>query len=111
MLRDLPLVSNAKPQKYSKHQRRITMETDYLTPEDFYRGMACLGAAGSGRYRKTGWWNEERIIALLRNEEPAIPHPNCRDCTHYHGETYNGTAFICAMHPHGWEEGNCPDKE
>lgn len=40
-------------------------------------------------------------------------HPICRGCRHYHGEVYNGTPFICAMHPYGIVDGaeQCADKE
>lgn len=38
-------------------------------------------------------------------------HPACRGCSHYHGQVYNGNLLVCAMHPYGWEEENCPDWE
>jgi hypothetical protein len=40
-------------------------------------------------------------------------HPICQGCRHFHGEVYNGTPFICAMHPYGIVDGaeSCPDKE
>jgi hypothetical protein len=40
-------------------------------------------------------------------------HPVCKGCRHFHGEVYNGTPFICAMHPYGIVDGSesCPDKE
>ena len=43
----------------------------------------------------------------------SIQHPMCEGCRHYHGEVYNGTPFICAMHPYGIVDGSefCADKE
>ncbi|HEY9625220.1 MAG TPA: hypothetical protein V6C78_33160 [Crinalium sp.] len=46
--------------------------------------------------------------------EPILNHhPVCTGCRHYHGQSYNGVMFICAMHPYGMEDGidSCPDKE
>jgi hypothetical protein len=45
--------------------------------------------------------------------EPLInQHPVCVGCRHYHGQVYNGTPFICAMHPYGVEGADtCGDKE
>lgn len=39
-------------------------------------------------------------------------HPACVGCRHYHGQSYNGVPFVCAMHPYGWDsDANCPDWE
>ena len=38
-------------------------------------------------------------------------HPACVGCTNYHGHSYGGNLLVCAMHPYGWKEGNCPDWE
>lgn len=38
-------------------------------------------------------------------------HPACRGCRHYHGYVYGGNLFVCAMHPYGWSDENCPDWE
>jgi hypothetical protein len=46
--------------------------------------------------------------------EPLLDqHPVCEGCRHYHGHVYNGTPFICAMHPYGIVDGadHCADKE
>lgn len=42
----------------------------------------------------------------------AKQYPKCIGCRNWHGRAYNGTAFICAIHPHGVEEveGVCPDR-
>ncbi|HEY9643828.1 MAG TPA: hypothetical protein V6C57_25285 [Coleofasciculaceae cyanobacterium] len=46
--------------------------------------------------------------------EPLInQHPVCVGCRNYHGQVYNGTMLVCAMHPYGIVDGadQCPDKE
>lgn len=35
----------------------------------------------------------------------------CINCANYHGQSYNGNLLVCAMHPSGWEDSNCPDWE
>jgi hypothetical protein len=46
-------------------------------------------------------------------EPLSTQHPICRGCRHFHGQMYNGTPFICAMHPYGIVDGaeRCADKE
>lgn len=49
---------------------------------------------------------------ITHTVEPMLnQHPACVGCQHYHGQSYNGTMFVCAMHPYGWEEEQCPDWE
>jgi hypothetical protein len=46
--------------------------------------------------------------------EPLInQHPVCVGCRNYHGQVYNGSMLVCAMHPYGMVDGSdqCPDKE
>lgn len=38
-------------------------------------------------------------------------NPACIGCQHYHGRVYNGNLLVCAMHPYGWDDENCPDWE
>ncbi|NMF67120.1 hypothetical protein [Brasilonema octagenarum] len=38
-------------------------------------------------------------------------NPACIGCRHYHGQVYSGNLLVCGMHPHGWEDENCPDWE
>jgi hypothetical protein len=38
-------------------------------------------------------------------------HPACVGCSHYYGHSYGGNLLVCAMHPYGWENENCPDWE
>lgn len=33
----------------------------------------------------------------------------CLGCKNYHGYSYNGNRLICALHPNGWDDDNCPD--
>jgi hypothetical protein len=46
-------------------------------------------------------------------EPLSTQHPVCTGCRHFHGQMYNGTPFICAMHPYGIVDGSesCADKE
>ena len=41
----------------------------------------------------------------------ATSNPACINCTNYHGQSYNGNLLVCAMHPEGWTDENCPDWE
>jgi hypothetical protein len=46
--------------------------------------------------------------------EPLInQHSVCVGCRNYHGQVYNGSMLVCAMHPYGIVDGSdhCPDKE
>ena len=38
-------------------------------------------------------------------------NPACINCANYHGRSYNGNLLVCAMHPEGWSDKNCPDWE
>jgi len=38
-------------------------------------------------------------------------NPACINCSNYHGQSYNGNLLVCAMHPEGWDDANCPDWE
>lgn len=42
-------------------------------------------------------------------EENAKKLKSCQSCQNYHGESYNGNKFVCAMHPYGFEGDDCPD--
>lgn len=41
----------------------------------------------------------------------AYNNPACINCANYHGQSYNGNLLVCAMHPEGWSDENCPDWE
>jgi hypothetical protein len=63
------------------------------------------------------YWELEDVVADV---DPGFPYPveptleknpACVGCTHYHGQVYGGNLLVCAMHPHGWDDNNCPDWE
>jgi hypothetical protein len=63
------------------------------------------------------YWELEDVVADV---DPGFPYPveptleknpACIGCTHYHGQVYGGNLLVCAMHPHGWDDSNCPDWE
>ena len=52
------------------------------------------------------------ILDLNPKIEPDLAnHPACMNCRHYHGRLYGGNLLVCAMHPYGWDDENCPDWE
>jgi hypothetical protein len=63
------------------------------------------------------YWDMEDVVGDLDSAFPypvdATPqqNPACMGCIHYHGHAYGGNLLVCAMHPHGWDDDNCPDKE
>ncbi|MDJ0620117.1 MAG: hypothetical protein QNJ63_25820 [Calothrix sp. MO_192.B10] len=63
------------------------------------------------------YWDMEEVV---RDFDSSFPYPveatteknpACMGCIHYHGHAYGGNLLVCAMHPHGWDDENCPDKE
>ncbi|WP_017652265.1 hypothetical protein [Fortiea contorta] len=63
------------------------------------------------------YWELEDVVADI---DPAFPYsvpatgeqnPACVGCSNYHGQAYGGNLLVCAMHPHGWDDVNCPDWE
>lgn len=57
---------------------------------------------------------DQAIEPVTHTVEPLLnQHPVCVGCRHYHGQAYNGTMLVCAMHPYGIVDGSdsCPDKE
>ncbi|MBD2438346.1 hypothetical protein [Nostoc sp. FACHB-110] len=63
------------------------------------------------------YWDLEDVVI---DADPGFPYtveatpeqnPACIGCTNYHGQVYGGNLLVCAMHPHGWDDGNCPDWE
>ncbi|MBD2356027.1 hypothetical protein H6G41_15585 [Tolypothrix sp. FACHB-123] len=63
------------------------------------------------------YWELEDVVTDLDAgfpysvEATAEKNPACIGCTHYHGQAYSGNLLVCAMHPHGWDDSNCPDWE
>jgi hypothetical protein len=63
------------------------------------------------------YWELEDVVADI---DPAFPYPvaatpeqnpACIGCSNYHGQAYGGNLLVCAMHPHGWDDVQCPDWE
>jgi hypothetical protein len=54
---------------------------------------------------------EERQQAFEIWPEQATVTTACQNCKHYHGQIYNNTLFVCAMHPYGCDSEICPDWE
>jgi hypothetical protein len=63
------------------------------------------------------YWDLEDVVA---DGDPGFPYgveptleknPACVGCHHYHGQVYGGNLLVCGMHPHGWDDSNCPDWE
>ncbi|MBR8833923.1 MAG: hypothetical protein DSM106950_07760 [Stigonema ocellatum SAG 48.90 = DSM 106950] len=48
--------------------------------------------------------------SIGKDPTPDVPFP-CKGCRNYHGVVYNGTTFICAMHPYGSQSQTCSDYE
>ena len=62
------------------------------------------------------YWDMEDMVGDMDSAFPypveATPekNPACMGCMHYHGQAYGGNLLVCAMHPHGWDDENCPDR-
>ncbi|MGB5632727.1 MAG: hypothetical protein WBM44_26640 [Waterburya sp.] len=54
---------------------------------------------------------DEDFTNMSYHQPSAQSHPACINCANYHGQIYNGNLFVCAMHPYGSDENNCPDWE
>ncbi len=63
------------------------------------------------------YWEWEDVVGDV---DPSFPYgveataeknPACIGCRHYHGQAYGGNLLVCGMHPHGWDDENCPDWE
>jgi hypothetical protein len=63
------------------------------------------------------YWDLEEVIGEVDQPFPypveptAERNPACIGCHNYHGQVYGGNLLVCGMHPHGWEDKNCPDWE
>jgi hypothetical protein len=55
--------------------------------------------------------NDSEFIITSKVTPDQNTHPACQGCHHYHGYIYGGQLFVCAMHPYGWDDENCPDWE
>lgn len=84
-----------------------TQFTEWLNP------FLELGAELESLLYDLHWMDQISDFTDFPAESLSIQHPICKDCRHYHGEVYNGTPLICAMHPYGIVDGSefCADKE
>ncbi|QLE58505.1 hypothetical protein [Nostoc sp. TCL26-01] len=63
------------------------------------------------------YWELEDVVADVDPGFPYAVEPTieqnsaCVACKNYHGHVYGGNLLVCAMHPHGWDDSNCPDWE
>nr|AEU11000.1 hypothetical protein [Nostoc sp. 152] len=63
------------------------------------------------------YWELEDIVADVDSgfpysvEPTAEQNPACIGCRNYHGNVYSGNLLVCGIHPHGWDDANCPDWE
>jgi hypothetical protein len=55
--------------------------------------------------------NDSEFIFMRQESPTAKHHPACIGCHHYHGVVYGDNLLVCAMHPYGWNDDNCPDWE
>ena len=55
------------------------------------------------------FFSEPNTFVNPKIEPTGETHPACIDCCHYHGRSYSGNLLVCAMHPYGWDEPDCPD--
>ena len=52
---------------------------------------------------------DEDFTSVSYHTPSAQSHPACINCANYHGQVYNGNLLVCAMHPQGYPDSNCPD--
>ncbi|MEL6495075.1 MAG: hypothetical protein AAFQ41_08115 [Cyanobacteria bacterium J06623_7] len=59
----------------------------------------------------TEWdeFSEEDFTRVSYHDPSADSNPACIGCSNYHGQAYNGNLLVCAMHPQGYADSNCPD--
>ena len=56
-------------------------------------------------------FSDEDFTIISYHQPSAQSHPACINCVNYHGQVYNGNLLVCAMHPYGSDDNNCPDWE
>lgn len=55
------------------------------------------------------YFGDEDFTNISYEQPSTESHPACINCANYHGQVYNGNLLVCAMHPYGSNEDNCPD--
>ena len=53
--------------------------------------------------------DESDFMGVGSQKPTSESNPACINCANYHGRIYNGNLLVCAMHPYGWDDENCPD--
>jgi len=57
-------------------------------------------------------WFEEVSSPINSTVEPILQnYPACVGCRNFYGQTYGGNTLVCAMHPFGPDDEQCPDWE
>jgi len=54
-------------------------------------------------------FSDEDFTSMSYHKPSVQSHPACINCANYHGQVYNGNLLVCAMHPYGFDDNNCPD--
>ena len=54
-------------------------------------------------------FTDEDFTSVTYHTPSELKNPACINCANYHGQSYNGNLLVCAIHPSGWEDDNCPD--
>lgn len=55
-------------------------------------------------------WCEQTMAPIHQTLTPWLQnHPKCAGCSYYHGESYGGDMLVCALHPNGPDQDECPD--
>ena len=93
----------------------IEIEEDFVGDiEEFLEGIFAqiIDFPGSDNTIISSDLREDPDVFLSPKINPnSNVHPACIGCRHYHGRVYGNNLLVCAMHPYGWDENNCPDWE
>ncbi|MBW4617214.1 MAG: hypothetical protein KME21_29065 [Desmonostoc vinosum HA7617-LM4] len=54
--------------------------------------------------------SRKKKLEASREKYKNLASKSCNNCLYHHGQKYNDTLLICAVHPEG-VEGTCPDYE
>jgi hypothetical protein len=91
-----------------------TFTNNYGEGDEYWQSVTCL-VEDNGRDIDNCPNCNCALIKLDENEDEEddnyddfIPSA-CRGCSNYDGEFYGYNQLICAIHPYGWNDENCPD--
>ncbi|MBO3462116.1 hypothetical protein G7B40_031055 [Aetokthonos hydrillicola Thurmond2011] len=48
-------------------------------------------------------------LSTASNIKSKSLYSHCQNCQNFHGQAYGGNTLVCAIHPYGWQDENCPD--